>query len=174
MATAADVIAKASLELGKPYVFGDEGPGSFDCSGLIQWVFDKVGIALPRRASQQQAATTQITGTPIPGDLVFWGTPAHHVGLYIGGGKMINAAESGTPVRIQNVWGDPTYHRVAGLTGGGLATVTATAQTAIATTVGFVPSAADVKGVVIGALFAAAGLGLIALGAWRATKGGGT
>lgn len=120
-----DLIAYATAEIGSPYVFGDEGPDTFDCSGLMQWIYGKVGIKLPRTAREQQAATAPVTGTPQPGDLVFWGKPAHHVGLYVGGGKMIAAPHAGARVRIQDVYGTPAgYHRVSGL-GAGFAPIVA-------------------------------------------------
>lgn len=110
-----DVITWAQLELGKPYVFGDEGPSTFDCSGLMQFIFGKVGATLPRTAAEQQRYTTPVT-SPRPGDLVFWGDPAYHVALYIGNGKIIAAPHSGAKVEIENVWGRPAgYGRVPGV-----------------------------------------------------------
>lgn len=123
------VIAAASTELGRPYVYGAEGPNTFDCSGLMQFLFSRVGISLPRTAAEQQRATTPVS-TPQPGDLVFWGNPAYHVALYIGGGKIIAAPHTGTVVQIENLWGTPSkYGRVAGL-GAGLAPVVGTATAA--------------------------------------------
>jgi cell wall-associated NlpC family hydrolase len=86
MSKVADLIALATTQLGKPYVYGDEGPNTFDCSGLMQYVFGLVGIRLPRTAAQQQKSVTRVA-SPVPGDLVFYGAPAHHVALYIGGGR---------------------------------------------------------------------------------------
>jgi len=127
-----DVIAQATTELGRPYVYGAEGPNSFDCSGLMQWVFGKIGISLPRTAAQQMKAT-QIVNTPQPGDLVFWGNPAYHVALYIGGGKIIDAPHTGAVVKIQNVWGKPSkYGRVSGL-GAGLAPVVGSVTAGLST-----------------------------------------
>lgn len=119
-----DLIATVTGELGHPYVFGAEnsGPnGSFDCSGLVQWAFAKLGIKLPRTAHEQQAATSRVS-SPAPGDLVFYGTPAHHVGIYIGGGKMIDAPHSGALVRIEGIGHPTNYGRVSGL-GAGVASV---------------------------------------------------
>jgi len=164
-----DLIAYATAEIGSPYVFGDEGPDTFDCSGLMQWVFSKVGIRLPRTAAQQQAFTQPVTGKPQPGDLVFWNTPASHVGLYIGGGKMIAAPHAGAKVRIQDVYGTPAgYHRVSGL-GAGLAPV-------ITPVVGGGAAVAStVRDWLAGGRYAAlelaaagVGAGLIAYGLWRA------
>ncbi len=105
------IISSGMQQLGKPYIFGDEGPGSFDCSGLMQFIFGKNGVKLPRTAAQQQQAATRVSN-PVPGDLVFYGYPAHHVALYLGNGKMLAAPHSGANVRVQPVYGSPTYGRV--------------------------------------------------------------
>jgi cell wall-associated NlpC family hydrolase len=82
---------------GLPYVWG--GNGGFDCSGLISAAYKAAGIALPRTADSQFRAGPHVPdGQPLlPGDLVFYGTTAHihHVGLYIGGGMIIDAPDSG-------------------------------------------------------------------------------
>lgn len=80
----------------------------------MQYVFGQLGIKLPRTAAQQQKFVQKVD-KPAPGDLVFWGNPATHVALYIGDGKMIAAPHSGEKVRIQSVYGSPTYGRVAGI-----------------------------------------------------------
>ncbi|MFD4252473.1 C40 family peptidase [Amycolatopsis thermoflava] len=95
---------------GLPYVWGGDGPGSgdrgFDCSGLTKAAYDAAGITLPRTAHAQFHTGTRVPeGSPLlPGDLVFYGTPANitHVALYIGNGKMINAPTFGSPVQIDN------------------------------------------------------------------------
>jgi cell wall-associated NlpC family hydrolase len=102
-ATAADVLAiKAALaELGKPYVWAAAGPGSFDCSGLTMWAWAKAGVSLPHLASSQQTMGTQVDRNQLrPGDLVFFGSPAYHVALYIGSGMIIQAPNSGDVVKI--------------------------------------------------------------------------
>lgn len=177
MATAADVLARASRELGKPYVFGAEGPGSFDCSGLVQYVFGQLGVRLPRLAHLQQAATTPVS-SPQPGDLVFYGDPASHVGIYIGGGRMIDAPDVGQNVKVESVWGSPTYRRVPGVIPSGaaglgqaIAAPVASITDKAAGILGL-PTLADARGLVVTGLFAAAGLGLLMLGAWRGTTGG--
>jgi cell wall-associated NlpC family hydrolase len=95
---------------GLPYVWGGNGPDSgdtgFDCSGLTKAAYAAAGITLPRTAHTQYEAGPRVPdGQPLlPGDLVYYGTPAniHHVGLYIGNGKMINAPTFGQPVQIDN------------------------------------------------------------------------
>lgn len=110
-------IAFAYSQIGLPYKYGTEEPGKeFDCSGLVQAAYGKAGINLPRTAALQQAATTRISKTELrPGDLVFYGAPAHHVALYIGGGYLIQAPQTGEKVDKVKVWGTPTnYGRVKG------------------------------------------------------------
>ncbi|WP_306356767.1 MULTISPECIES: bifunctional lytic transglycosylase/C40 family peptidase [unclassified Nocardia] len=105
---AAAVLAFACAQLGQPYVWGGNGPeasGGWDCSGLTKAAFATVGIPLPRVAHDQYYAGPVISEDQLrPGDLVFYGTAdnLHHVGLYLGGGKMINAPTFGIPVRIQD------------------------------------------------------------------------
>ena len=97
-------------QLGLPYVWGGNGPDAghpgFDCSGLTKAAYGAAGVNLPRTAQTQFDAGPHVpTGQPLlPGDLVFYGTPGniHHVGLYIGGGLMINAPTFGQPVQIDN------------------------------------------------------------------------
>ncbi|MFF1796669.1 C40 family peptidase, partial [Kitasatospora sp. NPDC058263] len=87
----------ALAQLGKPYVWGGDGPSGFDCSGLVQQAFRRSGISLPRVADDQYAATTPITAGQLHrGDLLFWSDSGrasgiHHVGIYLGGGKFVEA-----------------------------------------------------------------------------------
>jgi cell wall-associated NlpC family hydrolase len=165
-----DVISWAQLELGKNYVYGDEGPDTFDCSGLMQFIFGKVGASLPRTAAEQQAATTRVS-SPAPGDLVFWGDPAYHVALYVGGGKIIAAPHSGAKVEIENVWGQPaSYGRVAGV--GGLAATTVGAVTAVTGPVGDWVQGLLGQGrnVALEAVFVIAGIGLVGYGLYRLAR----
>ena len=93
-------------QLGKPYVWGATGPNSYDCSGLMLRAFQAAGVTSMPRVSQAQ----QVWATPVdvkdiqPGDLVFFGRPAYHVGVYIGGGLMIDAPYTGSHVRVDRVW----------------------------------------------------------------------
>ncbi len=127
LTAAAKAISAARTQLGKPYKFGAEAPGvDFDCSGLTQWAYRQAGITIPRVAAQQQAATQRITRAELsPGDLVFYGNPAHHVAIYLGAGKIIQAPHTGAVIDIVNMGNPTNFGRV---TGSGAATTPA-AQT---------------------------------------------
>ncbi|NIJ13313.1 cell wall-associated NlpC family hydrolase [Saccharomonospora amisosensis] len=104
------IVDVAASQEGKPYSYGASGPGSFDCSGLVQWVHRQVGIDLPRTSRQQRAAVPHIAKADMaPGDLVFFhnsGGTVYHVGIYAGGGRLWAAPEPGDVVRSQNIWTD--------------------------------------------------------------------
>ncbi len=98
---AKDIISEAEKYLGIPYLWGGTNPDGFDCSGLMQYVYEKYGINLPRVASDQQQTGIQIPINQIkPGDMVFFGYPAHHVGMYIGNGQFLHAPHTGDVVKI--------------------------------------------------------------------------
>jgi peptidoglycan DL-endopeptidase CwlO len=100
-ATANSVIATAKQYLGVPYVWGGSTPSGFDCSGFTSYVYRSVGISLPRTSRAQQNVGTRISLSQVqPGDLVFRGSPAYHVGIYIGGGQYIHAPQTGDVVKI--------------------------------------------------------------------------
>jgi cell wall-associated NlpC family hydrolase len=100
---AAEAIAWAAAQHGKPYQWGGTGPAAFDCSGLVMEAYAHAGIAIPRTAAGQWAAGPRVT-SPQPGDLVFFpgadGTWDHpgHVGLVTGTNTMIQAYAPGIPV----------------------------------------------------------------------------
>ena len=99
--TAAEIVlARARAQLGKPYVYGSAGPNSFDCSGLTQFVWAGAGISLPHNAAAQYGTTRRLALKDArPGDLVF-SSGLGHVGIYIGGGRMIHAPQTGRHVEI--------------------------------------------------------------------------
>ena len=97
------VLAIAASLSGIPYVYGGTTPAGFDCSGFTSYVFRQVGISLPRTAAEQQAAAAPVA-IPQPGDLVFFGYPAYHVGIYAGGGMMYDSPQSGTTTGLHPIW----------------------------------------------------------------------
>jgi cell wall-associated NlpC family hydrolase len=102
-------LAFAFSQLGKPYRFGGAGPGSFDCSGLTMRAYAAAGISLAHSAAAQQREGVKVPLSALqPGDLVFWGRPAYHVGIYVGGGKVLDAPHTGTDVQVQAIWGSPS------------------------------------------------------------------
>ncbi|HWD51947.1 MAG TPA: bifunctional lytic transglycosylase/C40 family peptidase [Acidimicrobiales bacterium] len=108
--TSGTVVAELSFaaqQLNTPYLWGGTGNGGFDCSGLAQAAFQHAGIDLPRVAQDQFDAGPSVPGgSPVaPGDLVFFGdgpSAVDHVGLYVGGGEMIDAPDTGELVRFDN------------------------------------------------------------------------
>ena len=100
-----DVVAYARSRLGCPYVWAASGPRAFDCSGLAMWCYGKVGISLPHSSSEQYNSGQHVSRKDLqPGDLVFFGSSIHHVGIYIGGGDMIEAPYTGARVRIASAF----------------------------------------------------------------------
>ncbi|ORT59579.1 C40 family peptidase [Streptomyces sp. CB03238] len=98
---AAQAVSYAYGAVGKPYVWGATGPSAFDCSGLTQAAWRSAGVSLPRTTYSQIDAGQRVSRSALtPGDLVFFYSGVSHVGLYIGGGKMIHAPRPGAPVRI--------------------------------------------------------------------------
>ncbi|WP_399887744.1 NlpC/P60 family protein [Streptomyces sp. BBFR51] len=100
-------IAFARAQIGKPYVWGATGPGSYDCSGLTQAAWKAAGVTLPRVTYDQvDAGTTVSVSQAQPGDLVFFYDDISHVGLYIGDGMMIHAPKPGAYVREESIFYD--------------------------------------------------------------------
>jgi peptidoglycan DL-endopeptidase CwlO len=102
---AATAVRVALAQLGKPYVWGASGPNSFDCSGLMLVAWRAGGKSLPHSSRAQFAATRRVSvGQIRPGDMVFFGSPIHHVGMYIGNGNMVEASRKGVPVRVRSIY----------------------------------------------------------------------
>jgi cell wall-associated NlpC family hydrolase len=96
-----EIVSVARKYLGARYVWGATGPNTFDCSGFTSYVYRQVGVSIPRVSRDQINAGERVSRKDIaPGDLVFFGSPIHHVGMYIGGGMMIHAPNSGDVVKI--------------------------------------------------------------------------
>jgi cell wall-associated NlpC family hydrolase len=105
----AAVLAYAYAQLGKPYRWGGAGPSSFDCSGLAMRAWAAAGVSLGHSTVTQQRSGRRVSLSDLqPGDLVFWGSPAYHVGIYVGGGRILDAPHTGTDVQIQAIWGHPS------------------------------------------------------------------
>jgi cell wall-associated NlpC family hydrolase len=110
---AEQAIAFAQQQLGKPYVWGATGPGSFDCSGLTQAAYKAAGISLPRTTYDQVNVGSRVSEANLqPGDLIFFFSDVSHVGLYIGNGEMIHAPHTGTVVKIAPITEMPFYAAV--------------------------------------------------------------
>ncbi len=107
---AGDVVAFAFAQLGKPYIWGADGPGSYDCSGLTLAAWRTAGRSLPHNAARQYATMAHLSRRDLrPGDLVFFYSPVSHVGVYIGGGKMIHAPEFGENIRVASIDTQPIH-----------------------------------------------------------------
>ncbi len=104
-------VAFAEAQLGKPYVAGGRGPDDYDCSGLTSAAYIHAGVPMIAYSQAQFAAYLKVPVTELqPGDLVFyafdtgdWGT-IHHVGMYVGGGRMVEAPHTGDVVKYQTIW----------------------------------------------------------------------
>ncbi|MEU0070920.1 NlpC/P60 family protein [Streptomyces sp. NPDC006332] len=108
-------LAFARAQIGKPYVWGATGPGSYDCSGLTQAAWKAAGVTLPRTTYDQvNAGTTVSLSAAQPGDLVFFYDDISHVGMYIGNGMMIHAPKPGAYVREESIYydGESAIHSV--------------------------------------------------------------
>ncbi|MFF3491017.1 NlpC/P60 family protein [Streptomyces sp. NPDC002795] len=106
---AAQALAFAKAQEGKPYVWGATGPDSYDCSGLTQAAWKSAGISLPRTTWDQVEIGKTVPLSDIqPGDLVFFYDDISHVGLYMGDGMMVHAPKPGTSVREESIYYDGT------------------------------------------------------------------
>jgi peptidoglycan DL-endopeptidase CwlO len=92
-------------QLGVPYVAYAASPGSgFDCSGLTSWAWAQAGVSLPHQSGMQFNSLPRVpTGDAQPGDLIFYYSPISHVGIYLGGGKLIHAPNTGSVVNVATV-----------------------------------------------------------------------
>lgn len=106
-AARSEIVSIAKRYLGARYVWGAEGPDTFDCSGFTKYVYMQVGVSLPRVSRAQINAGQRVSrGDLQPGDLVFFGNPIHHVGIYVGGGEMIHSPRTGDVVKISPLYSD--------------------------------------------------------------------
>ncbi|HOT79033.1 MAG TPA: NlpC/P60 family protein [Microthrixaceae bacterium] len=104
-AGAPTAVEVALAQQGDPYRWAASGPDSFDCSGLIMFAYKAAGVSLPHSSRALRGMTERISVDELqPGDLVFGGSPVHHVGMYIGNGQMVHAPHSGDVVRVASVY----------------------------------------------------------------------
>ena len=97
----AQAVAVAMQYLGTPYVWGGAAPGGFDCSGLTSYAYGQLGIGLSHFTGAQWNEGVHVPADQmLPGDLVFFHSDLHHMGMYIGGGQMIHAPQTGDVVKI--------------------------------------------------------------------------
>jgi cell wall-associated NlpC family hydrolase len=97
------IVNAAKSKLGSRYVYGATGPNTFDCSGLTQWAYRQAGINIGRTTGQQAAQGRYVSASQAqPGDLVVIGSS--HVGIYVGGGQMIDAPKTGDVVKQRAPW----------------------------------------------------------------------
>ena len=101
---AAAALRYAYAQLGKAYRYGASGARTFDCSGLTMKAWAAAGVSLSHNAAAQYSSTKHVArGALQPGDLVYFGRPIHHVGIYIGGGQFIEAPYTGADIRVSNL-----------------------------------------------------------------------
>lgn len=102
---AATAVAYARAQLGKPYAFATAGPNTFDCSGLTKAAWHEAGVEMAHYSGSQAASFPKVAWAQLqPGDIVVFYSDYHHVGLYIGGGQMIHAPQTGDVVKIAPAW----------------------------------------------------------------------
>ncbi len=103
---AATAVYWAEKAIGKPYVWAASGPNSFDCSGLTMWAYQHAGVSLPHSSRDQIHHGASVSRSNLqPGDLVFFYSPIHHVGMYVGGGYFVEAPHAGARVQITSLAG---------------------------------------------------------------------
>ena len=104
------VVKFAYDQIGKPYKWAADGPGSYDCSGLTMAAWRAAGVSLPHNSADQYDAVAHISKSDLqPGDLVFYYSPIHHVAIYIGDGHIIHAPKVGEDVQIAAIGIGPIH-----------------------------------------------------------------
>ena len=106
------IAVKAALtRLGDPYVWAAAGPHAFDCSGLVVWAFEQAGVALPHSSQMLADGGQPVSPNRMqPGDVITYYSDASHVGLYVGGGKIVHASTYGVPVAVVPIDNAPIYN----------------------------------------------------------------
>ena len=101
-------VAYAMAQVGDAYVYGAMGENAFDCSGLTMRAWAQAGVSLPHSSSAQYGSGPHIAASDLqPGDLVFYYSPISHVGMYIGNGMIVHAANPGTGVAVSGLYSMP-------------------------------------------------------------------
>jgi cell wall-associated NlpC family hydrolase len=117
-AAAQIAVDTAMAQQGKPYVWAASGPGSYDCSGLVQFAYAAAGIGLPHSSRMQSQMGQQVSRDQLqPGDLVFFYSPVSHVGIYIGNGQMVHAPTSGDVVKVASIDAMGSYSHATRIAG---------------------------------------------------------
>lgn len=112
-AAGSSIVSFAKSFIGVPYVYGGSTPRGFDCSGFTSYVFSHFGISLPRTAQQQSQVGTAVSRSNLqPGDLIFFGSPAYHVAIYVGGNMYIHSPQTGDHVKISTLYNYTSARRV--------------------------------------------------------------
>ena len=105
---AAAAVQYAMAQVGDAYVYGAMGENAFDCSGLTMRAWAQAGVSLPHSSSAQFGSGPRIAASDLqPGDLVFYYSPISHVGMYIGNGLIVHAANPGTGVAVSGLYSMP-------------------------------------------------------------------
>jgi cell wall-associated NlpC family hydrolase len=105
---AAAAVSYAMAQVGDAYVYGAAGPDAFDCSGLTMAAWAQAGVALPHSSSAQYSSGPAVSASALqPGDLVFYYSPISHVGMYIGNGMIVHAANPSTGVQVAGLYSMP-------------------------------------------------------------------
>ena len=95
-------------QVGDAYVWGATGPSAYDCSGLTMMAWAQAGVGLPHSSSGQQGSGRRVAESDLkPGDLVFYYSPVHHVGMYIGNGMIVHAANPSAGVQVAGLHSMP-------------------------------------------------------------------
>ena len=113
-----EIVIRAISLLGAPYRFGASGPNAFDCSGLVRFIHEELGIDVPRTAAEQYKAAEPVRLEDIePGDLLFFrisGKRISHVAIYAGSGRFVHAPQTGRPIELRPLGDDYYRRRLAG------------------------------------------------------------
>lgn len=118
LSVGSEIAIRAISLIGAPYRYGGSGPKAFDCSGLVQFVHDEIGIDVPRTAAEQFKAAVPVDVSDLePGDLLFFrihGKRISHVAIYAGSGRFIHAPQTGRPIELRTLDDDYYRPRLAG------------------------------------------------------------